>query len=69
MTFVPDIRQAWKWLSMRFMALALAAELAWQTMPPEALAVIPADWRGKITLGLVLAAMVGRLVKQRGAEE
>lgn len=69
MQFVPDIGKAWTWLSMRFMALALAAEVAWQTMPPEALAVIPAEWRGKITLGLVLAAMVGRLIKQKGRSE
>lgn len=64
MTLVPNARKAWRWLSMQFMALAAAAEVAWQTMPPEALAVIPADWRGYISLALVLAAMAGRLIDQ-----
>lgn len=68
MTLVPNARKAWRWLSMQFMALAAAAEVAWQTMPPEALAVIPADWRGYISLALVLAAMAGRLIDQGTAE-
>lgn len=68
MKLVPNWRKAWRWLSMRFLALAAAAQVAWQTMPPEALAVIPVGWRGYITLGLVLAAMVGRVIDQGTAE-
>lgn len=68
MTLVPNARKAWRWLSMQFMALAAAAEVAWQTMPPEALAVIPDDWRGYISLALVLAAMAGRLIDQGSGE-
>lgn len=68
MTLVPNARKAWRWLSMQFMALAAAAEVAWQTMPPDALAVIPADWRGYISLALVLAAMAGRLIDQGAGE-
>lgn len=67
MKLVPNWRAAWRWLSMQFLALAAAAEVAWQTMPPEALAVIAPDWRGYITLGLVIAAMVGRLINQGSA--
>jgi len=61
---VPNWRKAWKWLSMWFMGLAAVAQTAWASLPPDALAVIPADARGYITLGLVAAAMVSRLVDQ-----
>lgn len=68
MILVPNWRKAWRWLSVQFMALAAAAQVAWETLPPEALAVIPVDWRGYITLGLVLAAMIGRLIDQGTAQ-
>lgn len=64
MKLVPNARRAWRWFSMQMMALAAAAQVAWETLPPDALAVISADWRGYITLGLVLAAMIGRLIDQ-----
>jgi len=61
---VPNVRKAWRWLSMQLLALAAIAEVAWATMPPDALAVIPPDWRGYISLGLVVAAMLGRVIDQ-----
>jgi hypothetical protein len=64
MKLVPNARLAWRWFSMRLLALAATAQIAWETLPPEALAIIPVDWRGYITLGLVLLAMVGRLIDQ-----
>ena len=64
MKLVPNWQAAGRWLSMRLMALAAAAQIAWETLPPEALAIIPIDWRGYITLGLVLLAMVGRMIDQ-----
>lgn len=68
MKLVPNWTSAWRWFSMNLMALAAAAQIAWETLPPDALAVIPADWRGYITLGLVVAAMVGRLIDQGTAK-
>ncbi len=61
---VPNWRKAWKWLSMWFMGLAAVAQTAWASLPPDALAVIPVDIRGYITIGLVLAAMVSRVIDQ-----
>lgn len=66
MRLVPDWKSAWRWLSVQFMTLAAAAEVAWRTLPPEALAVIPPDWQGYITLGLILAGLIGRMIDQRG---
>lgn len=68
MKLVPNWTSAWRWFSMNLMALAAAAQIAWETLPPDALAVIPADWRGYITLGLVVAAMIGRLIDQGTAK-
>jgi hypothetical protein len=68
MKLVSNVSQSWRWLSMRLMALAAAAEVAWATLPPEALAVIPAEWRGWISLALILAGMIGRTIDQGGAK-
>jgi hypothetical protein len=54
---------------MQLMALAAAAQVAWEALPPEALAIIPEQWRGYITLGLVVAAMIGRVIDQGTAEK
>ena len=67
MKLVPNARRAWRWFSMQMMALVAAVQVAWETLPPDALAVIPADARGYITLGLVLLAMVGRMIDQGSA--
>jgi hypothetical protein len=61
---VPNASQAWRWFSMRILALVAVLQVTWETLPPEALAIIPADWRGHITLGLVVLAMIGRLIDQ-----
>lgn len=68
MKLVPNARRAWKWFSMQMMALAATAQVAWESLPADALAVIPMDWRGYITLGLVVAAMLGRLIDQGTAQ-
>ncbi len=64
MKLVPNARQAWKWLSMHFIALAAI----WETLPPEAVAVIPDPWRGWVTLVLLVGAGLGRLVDQGTAK-
>jgi hypothetical protein len=71
MKLVPNWRSAGRWISMQLMALAAVVQVGWETLPPEALAVIPPDWRGYITLGLVVLAMIGRMIDQgtAGAQE
>lgn len=60
MHIVPNWKSAWKWLSMQFIALAAI----WETLPVEAVAVIPEPWRGWITLVLLLGAGIGRMIDQ-----
>jgi hypothetical protein len=64
MKLVSNASAAPRWFSMQLLTIVAALQVAWETLPPDALAIIPQDWRGYITLGLVLAAMVGRLIDQ-----
>jgi hypothetical protein len=69
MKLVPNARSAWRWFSVQLMALTAALQVAWETLPADALAVIPAEWRGYITLALILLAIVGRLIDQGTAAQ
>jgi hypothetical protein len=64
MKLVDNASSAPRWFSMQILAVVAALQVAWETLPPDALALIPADWQGYITLGLVLLAMIGRLIDQ-----
>jgi len=64
MKLVPDAKDAWRWFSVQALTLIAALQVMWETLPAEALAVIPADWRGYITIGLAVAGLVGRLIYQ-----
>jgi hypothetical protein len=69
MTLLPKLvanwKSAWRWWSIRFSALAVAAETAWATVPPEVLAeFIEPTTERKITAGLILLAMLGRVIDQ-----
>ena len=64
MRLIPNWTKAWKFLSMQ--AIALAA--IWDTIPLEAKAVLAPDTQSWITLGLLVAAGVGRMIDQGGAK-
>jgi hypothetical protein len=64
MKLVSDARQAWRWFSIQAFVAIAALQAAWAALPPEGLSVIPAEWRGYVTLGLALAGAVGRLIPQ-----
>lgn len=64
MRLIPNWTKAWKFLSMQ--AIALAA--IWETIPLEAKAVLAPDTQSWITLGLLVAAGVGRMIDQGTAQ-
>ena len=64
MKFVEGWRGAWRWFSVQ--ALALAGIWEGVKQSPEALAVIPDQIEGHITLVLIVAAGIGRLIQQGG---
>jgi hypothetical protein len=64
MKLVDDAKQAWRWISMQCMGLALALQGAWEVMPDDMKAGIPPKLVTYIALGLLVIGMAGRLVKQ-----
>ncbi len=60
MKLVDNWDEALGWLSMRFIGLALI----WESIPLEAKVVIPEYWQGWITIGLLVGAGLGRMIKQ-----
>ena len=60
MHLVPNWRKAPRWISMQMIALATL----WESLPPEAVAVIPDPWRGYVTLALLIGAGLGRMIDQ-----
>ena len=64
MRLIPNWTKAWKFLSMQ--AIALAA--LWETIPLEAKAVLAPDTQSWITLGLLVAAGLGRMIDQGGTK-
>ena len=64
MRLVPDWKDAWRWWSIQIATLIAAVNLAWETLPKEALDVIPVDLRGWITLVLSVLMIGARLIQQ-----
>ena len=64
MKLVPNWRAAWKWFSVQ--AIALAA--IWEGMPLDARAVIPEPYGAWVTLTLLVAAGLGRMIDQGTAK-
>ena len=57
---VDNADEWWKWLSMRFLALAFA----WEMMPPEVTSIIPEPYNGWLTVVFLFGAALGRVWKQ-----
>ena len=66
MRFVDDAKSAWRWFSVQAMAWALAIQGAWQAMPDDMKASIPAGFVHWLTMALLVFGIAGRLVKQGG---
>jgi len=66
MRLVDNVKTAWRWLSMQFMAAAVAIQTAWLSLPDELKASIPPKAVSAITIGLLILGMLGRLKKQEG---
>lgn len=65
---VENWKSAWKWISMNCMAAALAVLGAWGALPESMQATISPEMLKWIAMGLLVAGMVGRLVKQDGTQ-
>lgn len=65
-SLVPDWKNAWRWWSVQLTLLNGILQAFWEGARaiPEAWEVIPADWRGWITLGLLALALAARMIDQ-----
>jgi hypothetical protein len=61
---IPHWRKSWRMLSVQFMTLAAALQGAWATIPTNLLASVPPWAVNAVTIGLLVAGILGRLVDQ-----
>jgi hypothetical protein len=64
MKLVDDAKSAWRWISMRCMAAALALQGAWEVLPDDLKTGIPPKLVTYVALGRLALGMLGRVVKQ-----
>ena len=68
MKLVDDWKDAWRWLSVRAMVLALALQAAWGVLDETQRESLP-DWLvTALTAGILVFGVAGRLVDQRKPE-
>lgn len=60
MRLIKNWKQAPKMLSVQLIALAAL----WEGIPEEAKMIIPEDYRGYITLAILVGAGIGRIIDQ-----
>lgn len=61
---IPQWRRALRMFSVQAMVLAGAIQGAWAVLPVEMKAAVSDDWMRYITIALMVAGVVGRLVVQ-----
>jgi hypothetical protein len=64
MKLVPNVRNAWRWISMQAMGVAVALQGAWVFIPDDLKARAGDDLANWVTGALLVLGMIGRLVKQ-----
>ena len=69
MRLVSDWRESIRWNSMRVLAAIAALPLLWEQLPPETMALIPADWRPYIITVMAVCGMLARVIKQPSLPE
>lgn len=62
---VDDWNKAWKWASVRFMAIAAAIQGAWMFIPEDMRNSIPHDMLQQITVALLILGLIGRITTSK----
>lgn len=65
MNLVEDWKDCWKWFSTRAMVIAGALQTTWLTMPEEFKADVPPTLVHWLTVAILIAGVIGRVVKQK----
>lgn len=69
MKLVDDWKNAWKWISMQCMTLALAIQGSWMFIPEDMKSSIPPEIVRGATIGLLAVGIAGRLKQQTKGEK
>ena len=64
MKLIDNWTRAWRMLSVQAMALAAAVQGAWPLLPPDLRDALPPNVVNWVSLVLLVAGIVGRLVQQ-----
>ena len=64
MKLIPNWRRSWRMFSVQAMALAAAIQGAWPLMPDDLKATLPPMLVHWVSIALLAAGIVGRLVDQ-----
>lgn len=61
---VDDAKQAWRWMSTRFMAASAVVQTTWVGLPDDLKQHFPAIVVTALSVGLLLLGIGGRVIKQ-----
>lgn len=64
MRLIDEWRSAWRMFSVWMMTAAGVLQVVWDQNPEAVKAIVPASWVPYLTVGLMVAGIVGRVVKQ-----
>lgn len=64
MKLIDNARSAWRMFSVQAMTWAIVVQAAWAELPPDLRESLDASTVRYITIGLLVAGVLGRLVKQ-----
>ncbi len=64
MNLIENWKKAHKMISVQAMALALAIQATWTSLPPDLLASLPPHLGHYVTVALLALGIVGRIVVQ-----
>ena len=68
MKLIDNWRQAWRFVSVQAMALALTLQGVWINLPDDLRAHIPDKVALSVTAGILVLGLIGRQFQQRGAD-
>lgn len=69
MKLIPQWKRCLRMFSVQAMVLAGAIQGAWVALPHEMKASVSDDWMRYITIALMVAGVIGRLVVQEGVRD
>ena len=68
MKLIKDWSTAYRFFSMQAMTVAAAVQGAWLTLSPEMIASLPPNTLHYVTIVLMVAGAIGRLIPQKAPE-